>query len=93
MESERLIPLQELCSHYNIEISFIRSLNEFGLVEIHRVSEEDCLNMESLADVESMMRIHYDLEINMEGIDAISHLLKKMHDMQQELLRLRNKLD
>jgi hypothetical protein len=92
MENERLIPLQDLCTHYNIEISFIRSLNDFGLIEIQRVSEQDCLEMESLADVERMMRLHYDLEINMEGIDAISHLLKKIHDMQRELNELRNRL-
>lgn len=92
MENERLIPLQNLCKHYKIEVSFIRSLNEFGLVEITRVKDEECLDIEYLSDIERLMRLHYDLEINLEGIDAISHLLKKMHELQKELLDLKNKL-
>jgi hypothetical protein len=38
------------------------------------------------------MHLHQDLDINLEGIDAISHLLKRMHDMQRELNMLKNKL-
>jgi hypothetical protein len=92
MENERLIPLQDLCEHYKIEVSFIRSLNEFGLVQITKVKDEDCLDIEYLSDIERMMRLHYDLDINLEGIDAISNLLKKMHELQQELISLKNKL-
>ena len=39
-----------------------------------------------------MVRLHYDLEINMEGIDAITHLLKKLQTMQDEISVLKNKL-
>jgi len=39
-----------------------------------------------------MMRFHYDLNINIEGIDAITHLLQQIEDLQQELIATKNKL-
>jgi hypothetical protein len=36
--------------------------------------------------------MYYDLDINMEGIDAISHLLKRINHLQQELISTQNKL-
>lgn len=92
MENERLIDLQIVCRHYNIEMSFIRSLQDLGLVEVVTEQEIECVDKEYLPDLETLMHLHYDLDINMEGIDAISHMLKRMKEMQKELLMLRNKL-
>jgi FAD synthase len=92
MENERLISLQNLCEHYNIEVSFIRSLDEYGLIQIIRTDNRECLEEGSLGEIERLMRMHYDLEINLAGIDAISHLLNKMADLQKELASLRNRL-
>ena len=39
-----------------------------------------------------MMRMHYDLDINMEGIDVIAHLLKRIDSLQQELKMAKNRL-
>ena len=45
-----------------------------------------------LPDVERYSRMYYDLSINIEGIDAIHHLLERMEEMQQEIYSLHNKL-
>ena len=92
MENERLIKVETLCNHYRIETSFIRSLNEYGLIEITRIDEIECVDKDVLGDLESMMRLHYELDINMEGIDAISHLLKRVKEMQKEMTLLKNRL-
>ncbi len=34
MMEEHLIPTQTLCTHYNIEISFVDALNKMGLIQI-----------------------------------------------------------
>lgn len=93
MENERFIPLQNICSHYNIEVSFIRSLNEFGLLEITRIDEAEYLDKEGLGEFERIVHLHYDLDINLAGIDAIHHLLQKVQDLQKELTALKNKLN
>lgn len=92
METKNLILIDHFCSNHNIEFSFINSLHEFGLIEIIYHEENKYLSEEQLSDVEKMMRMHYDLEINMEGIDAISHLLKRINHLQQELIITQNKL-
>lgn len=90
MEHERMISLESVCTHYNIEHSFVRSLGEYGLIEIIREEEQDFIEQDRLNEIELLMHLHYDLEINFEGIDAISHLLGRVREMQKELIRLRN---
>jgi len=93
MENERLVTLETVCNYYKIETSFIKTLNEYGLIEITRVDEIECINKDYLGDIEKIMNLHYELNINMEGIDAINHLLKRVKEMQKEMILLRNRLD
>ena len=93
MENERKISLKELCTHYKIEVSFIQSLNEYGLVEIVRLDNIECIKETSLPDIEMMMHLHYDLDINFAGLDAISHMLHRIKEMQKEMTLLKNKLN
>jgi len=92
MENEQLIPIEQLCVHYNIEYSFIQSLTEFGLLEITTVEETQYLSSEHLREVEKMIRLHYELDINIEGLEAISHLLQKVDRLQDEVMLLKNRL-
>jgi hypothetical protein len=92
MANEKLIPAQEFCIHHNIEISFIDSLQEYGLLEIHTMEGKGYIDEEQLEEVEKIVRLHYDLNINLEGIDAIRHLLQQMHSLQHDLATLRNRL-
>jgi len=92
MAQDEMIPAEEFCSHHNIEISFIRSLHEYGLFEITTVESSQFIPVERLTELEKMIRMHYELDINLEGIDVIRHLLKQMENMQQELDTMRNRL-
>jgi hypothetical protein len=92
MENEDLLPIEQLCSHYDIEFSFVTALTDFGLLEITTVEQVPHLSKAQLKDLEKMIRLHYELDINMEGIDAVSHLLKKVNTLQEELNGLRNRL-
>ena len=92
MQEENLIPASEFCLHHNIEISFLQSLQEYGLIDIVTIEQRSFVDSNCLSELEKMVRSHYDLEINMEGIDAITHLLKKLQTMQDEISVLKNKL-
>ncbi len=87
-----LIAIEEFCTYYKVDFSFIEALSEFGLVEIIPVNDTRFLNQQHLKEVEKMIRLHYDLDINIAGIDAISHLLKRIDHLQQEITLLKNKL-
>lgn len=92
MENEKLIPVDQFCKHYNIEFSFINTLTEFGLIQITRIEEIPCIPYDQIKDLEKLIRLHYDLEINVEGIDAISHLLNRVDLLQMEMKLLKNRL-
>jgi hypothetical protein len=92
MDNERYITIQQLCRQYEVEVAFIHSLGENGLLHIIRETEEECIGREELADLERMIRLHYELDINLAGIEAIHHLLSRVREMQKELIELRNKL-
>ena len=92
MENRQLISVGQFCVHYNTELEFIHSLYEYGLVEIITVEDTQYLKSEQLTELEKMIRLHYELEINLEGIDAITHLLHRMNNLREELDILKNRL-
>ena len=92
METRDLILIEHFCANHEIEFSFIDSLHQFGLIEVIIHDDQKYLHQEQLKEVEKMMRMHYELDINMEGIDVISHLLKRMNSLQKELIETQNKL-
>lgn len=92
METPHLISADEFCSHHKVEYSFINSLHEFGLIEITTIKENRFIDTDNLNDLEKFVRLHYDLDINLEGIEAITYLLEKVKSMQQEINLLKNRL-
>ncbi len=92
MDTKELIPIQQFCTHYDIPVSFINALNEFELIEVVLERETSCIHKAQIKEIEKMMRMHYELEINMEGIDVIYNLLKQLDSLQEEVTALTNKL-
>jgi len=92
MNSTNLIEIKQFCLYHEIENTFITELYNYGLVEIIIQEEDEYLQPEQLPAIEKMIRLHYDLKINMEGIDAIAHLLNKIETLQQNLTATQNKL-
>lgn len=92
MQTEKLVAVNKFCTSHNIEISFISSLQQNGLIEISTIQETAFIDADQLQQVEKFMRLYYDLDINLEGIETISHLLKRMNAMQDEIISLRNRL-
>ncbi len=88
-----LIKIQEFCTYYKIPNSFMESLYEYELIEIVVVNKETHIEKTHIAKVEKLMRLHYDLGINFEGLDAILNLLKQVDFLQNEIRILNNKLD
>ncbi|SHL14759.1 chaperone modulator CbpM [Flavobacterium chilense] len=92
MNSKNLIQIKQFCLYHEIENTFISELHNYGLVNIIVLEEDEYLQPEQLPAVEKMIRLHYDLKINLEGIDAIANLLNKIEALQQNLTATQNKL-
>ena len=93
MESEDMIVLDEFCTSHQVEVSFVRTLEEHGLIETIIVNETLYIQENELSKLEQILRLHQELNINSEGVDAIINLLKRIEKMQNEITILRNKLN
>jgi len=92
MQPEYLITVNEFCANHNIEISFISSLQQTGLIEITTIEETGFIDADQLQQLEKFIRLFYDLDINLEGIETITHLLQRINSMQDEIIALTNRL-
>ncbi|MEL1241809.1 chaperone modulator CbpM [Flavobacterium flavipallidum] len=92
MNTDNFIPIKTLCQHYKVEISFFNTLDENGLIEIQFVDNIQYVHKESIYEIEKIVRMHKDLDVNIEGIDVVLNLLQKIDALQTELLRVRNRL-
>ncbi|ADY53141.1 hypothetical protein Pedsa_2599 [Pseudopedobacter saltans DSM 12145] len=90
MGEEKRISVEQCCAYYSIEISFMQQLDEHGLINLSHSKEKTFIDYEQLADLERYIRLHYDLEINMEGLETIKHLLQRIQNLQNEVKRLHN---
>lgn len=87
-----LITLREYCVQYDIEPSFLVELEASGIIYFHAEGGEKYIQEEQFRELDRYIRFYYDLDINMEGIDAIRHLLNRVEQMEQEIKLLRSQL-
>jgi len=90
MEKKEFISIEEFCTYYRIETAFVRALDEHGLIELTQTNQSYSIEFEQLSMLEKYMHMHYDLDVNVEGIEVISHLLQKIDRLQSEMRSLRN---
>jgi hypothetical protein len=77
---------------YEVEESFIESLHEVGLIRLIDQDEERFIEYDDLSDLEQFIRWHYEMDINVEGIDALRHMLERVRSLQSEITQLRHEL-
>jgi chaperone modulatory protein CbpM len=93
MKTNNLIHIEKVCTHCKVDLSFIQSLSELGHIELIVESNDYYISEENLKPLESLINFHTELHINIEGIDTIAHLLKKIEVLQGELLIAKNRLN
>ena len=92
MSRENLIPIDQLCTHYHVEMSFFNGLMEFDLIEITTIEQTHYLHADSINELEKIILLHHDLYINLEGIDTVLNMLDKIDVLQTELSVIKNRL-
>jgi len=92
MKKEELVPVIDFCLYHNAEPEFINSLREYELIEITLVEDQAYLHPDHLPRLEKLVRLYYDLDINIQGIDVINNLLERMESMKQEMVVLKNRI-
>lgn len=92
MSTENFITLSTLATHYKVELTFFDNLNEIGLIEIQTIDQTQYVHQDAIYEIEKIIRLHQELDVNIEGIDVVFNLLQKIDALQTELLLVRNRL-
>ena len=92
MKKENLVAVNEFCINHKIEDSFIDALQQTGLIEITFVEDNAFFDAAQLQQVEKYICFYYELDINLEGIETITHLLRQIESLQEEIISLKNRL-
>ncbi len=88
-----LIAIDEFCLQHNIEHSFISSLHHSGMIRVTFIEKSGYIEADQLEYLEKVVRLYYDLDINLEGIETIIHLLDRLQYLQNEIIKLNNTLN
>ncbi len=92
MQTESMIAATECCTHYQIELSFIHSLHHSGLLQAESRENTLFIPLDQMPSLERMIRLRYEMDINLEGIETINHLLQQLTDLQQQVMQLKSRL-
>ena len=92
MQPDQLISVSEFCVHHHIEITFVQTLEQQGLVDTILVEQSVCVQPEQLPRLEKFVRLHQDLAIHPEDLDVVDDLLERLEHLQSQVTRLQNRL-
>jgi hypothetical protein len=92
MDINNKVLLQQFCLHHEVELSFIDSLHEYGLITIVVFNDDKYILADDLKEIEKMAHFYYELGINIEGIEVIINLLLQNDRLRKELNFARRKL-
>lgn len=92
MIESHFISTKTICTHYEIEISFVNELSNMGLIQIEEIEKDQFIHQDQISDLEKIIRLHHELDLNLEAIDVIFNLLEKERELRKELTLLKNRL-
>lgn len=92
MKTDKLIQINRLCEHYHLEPSFFDEIEFYELIEIQSSSNGKFIHRKQLGTLEKIIRLHDELEINMQGIDVIFEMMSKIKKLKDELKETRSRL-
>jgi len=90
--TKQLISIHKICESYQVPESFFEELQAFDLLPVYTETQEPMIEENELPKIEKIMRLHFDLNINMEGIDVIINLLNQIEALHEEIDYLKQRL-
>jgi hypothetical protein len=92
MPANNAIIASVFCRVNNIDYTFIERLEQNGLIQTNVQSGNVYIPEEQLPELEKIIRLYYDMDINIEGIETIRYLVQKIETLHDEMIQLKNRL-
>ncbi|MFM1877911.1 MAG: hypothetical protein RLZZ241_777 [Bacteroidota bacterium] len=90
---KKYIEIQEFCTGHHLEESFIFQLQDLGVIRLKMAQNQAVIRRRELDKLERLVRLHRDLEINLQGLQAVQHLLEQLDEARLEIQELRQRLN
>lgn len=88
---ENKISREEIIEIYKVEVTFFDNLEACGLLQTIEENNTKYLLFEELTNFEKFANFHYDLEVNIPGLEVIHQLLQQINSLKAEKLLLQNR--
>lgn len=92
MPTTRYITIREFCDFHQAEERTIERLADVGLITLYEWQQQPSIREDEVESLETMLRLHTELGINPEGIDAIMHMRQRITEMQQRMYELESRV-
>ena len=79
------ISVIQFSKYHQIEPQFVIDLYKNDLVVLHERNQEYFIEENDLKLIERFIEFHYNLVVNLEGLEVIHHLLKQIETLQKQL--------
>ena len=79
------ISVVQFSQYHLLEPQFVLDLYQNGLVVLHERNQEFFIEEDDLTNVERYIKFHYELGVNLEGLEVINHLLKQIEVLQKQI--------
>lgn len=85
------ISIEEIIRIYKIDYSFLDALIDSELLHPESENSIRYIQHDEIGHLEKYVNWHYDLDVNLAGIEIIQNLLIKIEHLQSQNLAIRNK--
>ncbi len=92
MQPQHLISVSEFCIYHHLEIAFVETLEQRGLIETTTVEQSIYVQPEQLGRLEKLVRLHQELAIHTDDLDVVNNLLERLEVLQRQVTQLQNRL-
>ncbi|MGV4412755.1 chaperone modulator CbpM [Chryseobacterium sp. T1] len=83
------ISVEEIISVYQVDNSFIEALIESELLHPEVEDTVQYIVHDDLLNLEKFINWHYDLEVNIAGIEIINKLLQQINQLRQASISMK----
>lgn len=93
MKTDKFLLITEICQYYHIESDFFEEIEYHQLLEIHQISGQKFIHQKQLNRLEKILRLHDELDLNLQGIDVVFGMMKRIEKLEKELRQAKSKLN
>lgn len=88
---KKFITIKELAAFHNIEEGYIMEFVHIGIIPAHKKKSVMHIHLEDIDELERAIRLHRDLEVNLQGVEIICRLRNRIANLEEEMSLLRLK--